>query len=346
MKYLFQSEVFTDTSAFSYSFFRRIESAYQRANTALLHLLLEEHNIIPRLRSMKHYFFLSSSDFFSSFLEAAGRELRKRVDPSHIRDPTIMRLQTHLGMVLGSSSSVGFADPFREDVKIDLAHENAYDQLKRIADIKGGVEAARAQAKLAQQKNKEMIPRTLLPRPALISSLTCSPSCVLFLFVVTDLLQFDITVRFPVSLVISKKNILRWQFLQRPIIHLKIMEQSLCKVWLEHQDDSWRAVEKRHPDLQQWKMRIFRLRHRMLFFVQQVLAFVTAEVLEPNWRDLEEKMEKSKTVDQFMKDHFNFLNTCRKECMLTDLRYVEVSQASLCRVAWNCKLTLPLVPNI
>ncbi|MCO5614103.1 hypothetical protein L7F22_068384 [Adiantum nelumboides] len=284
------------------SFFRRIESAYQRANSALLHLLIEEHNIVPRLRSMKHYFFQSSSDFFSSFLEAAGRELRKKVDPGRIRDPTIMRLQTHLGMVLGSSSSVGFADPFREDIKVDLAGENAYDQLKRIAEIKGGVEAARAQAKLAKQRDKDWVP-------------------------LMELLQFDITVRFPVSLVISKKNILRWQFLQRPIIHLKATERSLCDVWVEHQDDSWRSLERRHPELQRWKMRVFRLRHRILFFVQQVLAFVTAEVLEPNWRDLEERMDKAKTVDQFMKDHFDFLNTCRKECMLTDLRYVEVSQS-------------------
>ncbi|PWN36395.1 uncharacterized protein FA14DRAFT_135138 [Meira miltonrushii] len=281
------------------SFFQYIETAYQRANTALLSLLLDEHNIVVRLRSMKHYFFQTHSDFFSSFLEAAGRELRKEVVPDKVRDVTIMRLQSHLGMVLGSSNCVGYTDPFREDVKVTLASENAYDQLKRIAEIKGGMEAARAQAKLAKQKDRERIP-------------------------LMELLQFDLTVKFPTSLVISKKNILRWQFLQRPIINLKATEKALCDVFTEHQEPAWRKLEKGHPQLQKWKMRIFNLRHRILFFVQQVTAFMTAEVIEPNWRDLESKMERATTVDQFLKDHFDFLNLCRKECMLTDLRFVEM----------------------
>jgi gamma-tubulin complex component 2 len=281
------------------SFFEQIEQAYQRANAALLHLLLDEHNIIPRLRSMKHYFFQSSADFFSSFLEAAGRELNKEVVAGKVRDVTLMRLQSHLGMVLGSSSCVGYGDPYREDVRVHLATENAYDHLKRIAEIRGGMDEARAQAKVAKHRDKDRVP-------------------------LMDLLEFDLHVKFPVSLVISKKNILRWQFLQRIIIHLKAMERSLCEVWMEHREPIWRSVEKGHPALQQWKMRILRLRHRILFFVQQVIAFMTEEVLEPNWRDLEVKMEKAKTVDQFLKDHFDFLNTCRKECMLIDHRYLEL----------------------
>lgn len=134
------------------SFLTRIEEAYQRANSALLRLLLVDHAIVARLRSLRHYFFFSSSDFFASFLEAAGRELRKKVNPTHIREATLMRLQSHLGMVLGSSSTVGFADPYREDVRVDLAAENAYDQLKRIADTRGGVEEA---ARVAKARDRE-----------------------------------------------------------------------------------------------------------------------------------------------------------------------------------------------
>lgn len=307
-----------DISITADAFFQQIETAYQRANIALLDMLLNEHNIVARLRSMKHYFFQSQSDYFSSFLEAAGRELRKEVVANKVRDVTIMRLQSHLGMVLGSSNCVGYDDPFREDVRIQLASENAYDQLKRIAEIRGGIEAARAQAKLARPKDKERI--SLL-----------------------ELLQFDLHVKFPVSLVISKKNILRWQFLQRPIIHFKATERALCDVWMEHQDDAWRDRERGNAALLRWKMRVFHLRHRILFFVQQVLAFVTAEVIEPNWRDLEEKMARATTVDEFLKDHFDFLNLCRKECMLTDLRYVEVCKCR--RGGWPPCLHHPTTNN-
>ncbi|PWN43271.1 hypothetical protein IE81DRAFT_365895 [Ceraceosorus guamensis] len=279
-----------------------IQEAYERANKALLRLLLVDHSIVPRMHSMRHYFLMSSSDFFSSFVEAAGKELRQKINPTHIRDTTGNRLQSHLGLVLGSSSTVGFTDPYREDVKIELATENAYDQLKRIAETKGGVEAAREQlARRAKDRNHDTI-------------------------AILELLQFSFSVQFPASLVISKKAILRWQFLQRPLIHLKTLEGSLSALWLVHSGTIWREKLASFPALEQWKKCVFRLRHRMLYLIQSMIAFITAEVLEPNWKNLEEKLENAKTVDGLMHDHFNFLNVCRKECMLTDTRLVDALQ--------------------
>ena len=62
----------------------------------------------------------------------------------------------------------------------------------------------------------------------------------------------------------------------------------------------------------------------MLAFVQQILAFVTFEVLEPNWRNLEAKLAKVTTVDQLLRDHSDFLDTCLKEAMLTSARLLSV----------------------
>jgi hypothetical protein len=62
----------------------------------------------------------------------------------------------------------------------------------------------------------------------------------------------------------------------------------------------------------------------MLSFVQQILAFTTFEVLEPNWRALESKLDKVTTVDQLLKDHVDFLDTCLKECMLTSSKLLRV----------------------
>ena len=63
----------------------------------------------------------------------------------------------------------------------------------------------------------------------------------------------------------------------------------------------------------------------MLSFVQQILAFTTFEVLEPNWRVLETKLAKVTTVDQLLRDHVDFLDTCLKECMLTSSKLLRVS---------------------
>lgn len=63
----------------------------------------------------------------------------------------------------------------------------------------------------------------------------------------------------------------------------------------------------------------------MLSFVQQILAFATFEVLEPNWRALEAKLTKVTTVDQLLRDHMDFLDTCLKESMLTSSKLLRVS---------------------
>ena len=65
----------------------------------------------------------------------------------------------------------------------------------------------------------------------------------------------------------------------------------------------------------------------MLACIQQMLAFATFEVLEPNWRKLEGKLEAGKveTVDQLLREHVDFLDTCLKECMLTSRKLITVS---------------------
>ncbi|KAJ9478441.1 Spindle pole body component SPC97 [Pseudozyma hubeiensis] len=287
------------------SFFRRIEGAYQRANSALLKLLLGDQHILERLRSLKHFFFFSESDFLSSFLEQSAHELVKKVSPSKTRETVQQRLQTHLGAVLGSSSTVGFEDPYREDVRIVLASEGAYDQLKRIAETKGGIEAT----KLAQANAAAAAAAGTSSKDTFVPAVT--------------LLQFDVAVKFPVSLVISRKNILRYQFVSRGLFHLKTLERSLSELWLDHSSNPlWK--QRTHPALERWKQKLFNLRSRMTFFVQQLLAFQLMEVVEPNYLELQRKLSNVKTVDQLMKDHFAFLNTTRKELMFTDLRYLEL----------------------
>ena len=66
------------------------------------------------------------------------------------------------------------------------------------------------------------------------------------------------------------------------------------------------------------------LRQKMLAFVQQTMAFVTSEVLEPNWRELEEKLRRVGTVDQMLEDHVGFLDTCLKESGLTKAELIDV----------------------
>ena len=143
-------------------------------------------------------------------------------------------------------------------------------------------------------------------------------------FAAIDAMTFDYNVKFPLSLVISRKTILRYQLLFRFLLHLKHVEQALSNMWVEQKTTPWRCSVPDHPEFVGWRLRVCLLRARMLAFVQQILAFVTFEVLEPNWHALEAKLVKVTTVDQLLRDHVDFLDTCLKESMLTSSKLLKV----------------------
>lgn len=101
-------------------------------------------------------------------------------------------------------------------------------------------------------------------------------------------------------------------------------------MWIEQKTAPWRQCVPNHSEFDQWRLRVFLLRARMLAFVQQILSFATFEVLEPNWEQLEAKLAKVTTVDQLLRDHVDFLDTCLKECMLTSAKLLKVRK-SVCR---------------
>ena len=63
----------------------------------------------------------------------------------------------------------------------------------------------------------------------------------------------------------------------------------------------------------------------MLQWVQHMLGFVTGDVLETRWKKLEEKLSKVSTIDQLLRDHVDYLDTCLKECTLTSDKLITVS---------------------
>ena len=48
------------------------------------------------------------------------------------------------------------------------------------------------------------------------------------------------------------------------------------------------------------------------------------EVIEPNWHKFEAAFRKVRTVDEVLKIHTDFVDSCLHECMLTDPRLVRV----------------------
>ena len=143
--------------------------------------------------------------------------------------------------------------------------------------------------------------------------------------VAIDALSLDFTVKFPLSLVVSRKTILRYQLVFRFLLHLKHLEQTLAGMWSDQTGPAWHTrVGVEHAEFEMWRRRVCLLRARMLALVQQIIAFITFDILEPRWRDLEGKLARVSTVDQLLRDHVDFLDSCIEGCMMTNQKMVEV----------------------
>lgn len=322
-----------------------------------MHVLLHDQKLLPRLRSLKHYFFLSQSAFLTHFLDAAHTELRKGA-----RSASKSRLQSLLDVALNGESCPRFSEKnegpkeeeetYREDVKVDMASTGLYEWLMKIVSVSGVIGDETGGAGGDTDKNKDEKDKG--------SKLQAS-----------DALMLDYNVKFPLSLVISRKTIVRYQLIFRFLLHLRCVEQSLLAMWCDQTSGMWRssahtpspsststlngnATGSRpgsgrttpkdsnpsakstrgtqvYPELAQWRRAVFVLRARMLALVQHLIAFVTYQVLEPNWRRLENALGigsgkgKVATVDALLRAHVDFLDTCLKECMLTSARLIKVS---------------------
>jgi gamma-tubulin complex component 2 len=213
------------------------------------------------------------------------------------------KLQSLLDLVLRHPGSSTAQDPFKEDVKLEMNPVSLTDSLTRVVNI-SGEQGETLQTPVAQAESEK--------------GSTGYTS-----------LQLDFKVPFPISLVISRKTIWRYQILFRYLLSLRHLEQQLVASWQTQNRQSCWSYENSNPKLEVWKRRIFALRARMLVFVQQLLYFCTSEVIEPNWQVFIGNVGTVDTVDKLMQDHVDFLDTSLKECMLTNSKLLKVySQVS------------------
>lgn len=265
--------------------------------------MLNDQDLVSYLRSMKHFFFLDQSEFLNQFLDNAASELKKPA-----KSASMTKIQSLLYMAVSNPASASSLDPHKEDLRVVFQTSNLFDWLLEIVTSSAsapGPMPSRDAHETDRKKEESAKKKDLLT---------------------IDALAFDFEVKFPLSLVISRKAITRYQLIFRFLLGLRHLELSLTNMWTEHKSAAWRKRSS-SPDIEKWKRRIYILRAQMLQWVQHVLVFSTSDVLESNWKKLEDKLGRVATVDQLLREHVDYLDTCLKECMLTSDRLLNVSPA-------------------
>ena len=254
-----------------------IDRAYVLAGSTLHRLLMHDHRLVGRLRSIKHYFLLDQGDLYVNFMDLAEEELGKE-----ITDKTRAYIQARVEAMLSLavSQSVSNLDPFKEDLAVDFA-------------------------KLSMLQHLDNIHSGSFAKPQESCHIDGGPLKGVATF------MLDYRVRWPVSLVVSRRSLDKYQLVFRQLFFVRHVERALKAIWQVHQNT-------KELDVRAVAGKTYCLRHRMLGFMQNMVYYMTNEVIEPRWHEMESKICACKTMDEVLVHHADLLNTVLKECLLTE----------------------------
>ena len=332
-----------------------IEAAYRRACRLLLDVVLRQHHLLPRLASIKHYFLLDKGDFFVHFMKTAEKELLKGV-----QDVSPSRLESLLHLSI--QMSVASNDPYKDDVsstfsnKTLIEHLNAIHKSDRFGGGGGGggggdglnvsfSSATAAAAAAAAVSSSMHIPSSSfstqeagLPElPNLLGQLDLSSSSSLLDCNNTPSLHpssststseikayeafmLETQVKWPLSLVVSRRAVTKYQLLFRHLFLAKFVERRLHTSWAEQQ--SYKEL-----DVRKALGLAFCVRHKMQHFLATYIYYMMFEVVEPHWHVLKTSLRTGEGVehlDDVIRLHQEFQDSCLKECLLTDQSLLKV----------------------
>jgi gamma-tubulin complex component 2 len=291
-----------------------IENAYHFSSKALLDLLLRDHQLLQRLKSLKHYFLVDQGDFFVHFMDAAEDELRRSTS-----DISTVRLE----FLLESSvrQSISESDVYRNDLKCSLLPYTLIQHLELVQQLSG---ENNSRKKNGGNTTSDEDTNNVLSSSRLQSMDSIEDTRRKLLLVRRsqqlkgmEAFALDYEISWPLSIVISRKELTKYQLIFRHLFFCNHVKRQLSRTWLSHQT-------LKELDLRQALAPTYTLRHRMLHFIQNLLYYMMVEVLEPRHHELEQNVNTTSTVDEVLLHHSEFLDTCLKECLLSNHELIKL----------------------
>ncbi len=278
-----------------------IHSMYESASSKLMSILRDQFHLIESLQIMKRYFLLDRGDFLVNFLDATGTELSKRVE-----DVSIGRVQHLLG------NSIHLTESLRED---ELSPATFSGRRRR------KLSPSNLRCKLSEQSLVSYLDSlyggfdSLGPNTPSRQKYGSHQGNAGF-----DFFEIDFTrVPFPISLIITPTCMENYKLLFRHLFFAKHVERRLVGVWSDHQ------VLKKLDALRGLLGPTFLLRQRMQHCVQNLMNYMSFEIVESNWLEMMSSIdddfslnEKQQTVDDLLAIHDGFLQKTMDSCLLTN----------------------------
>jgi gamma-tubulin complex component 2 len=309
------SAAVSSSSSSSTSLIAAIEEAYQFSSSVFLQLLEQKYGLRSHLKSLKRFFLLENGDFFLQFMDLTEDELRKDV-----KEISLERIQ-HL-LLLSLHTSTLANDPNKEELSCIFASHNLIQHLHLIQTAGEGMSAI------------GYPPSASTGGPGSSSGLGHHPLEAFSILGGQGLkgieaLTLEYKVGWPLSIVLSKRAITKYQLLSRLLFFCKYIELVLLECWKDNQKT------KEMRDLRAVMSSSYALRHRMLHFIQNLVYYMTIEVITPRYHEMLQGMStRASNIDDVSKLHEFFLDLCLKECLLASQDLLRI----LTKITTTCLL--------
>ena len=263
-----------------------IDKIYRWINDTLKNVLFNEKDLILMIHSFKKYFLMEAGDFYNDFIEMNLELLNKGLNS--IKEEYIYKKDDNIIKL-----PITKDDEYKNIFKFIITNMNAEDLLKYYANYhkilksnENDITKITSQLEiidngLNRKKNEE-------PKES---------------FKVVECIEIEPEILWPLNLIFSKKNIMKYKLIFKQLIRLKFIEKLLYNAFILQQHFKELNIQIKLKDS-------FFLRDCMINFIKNLIYYLFNEVIEPNYLQLIKNLENSKSMEDVINYHDKFLDNC------------------------------------
>ena len=271
-----------------------IDKIYRWINDTLKNVLFNEKDLILMINSFKKYFLMEAGDFYNDFIEMNLELLNKGLNS--IKEEYIYKKDDNIIKL-----PITKDDEYKNIFKFIITNMNAEDLLKYYANYhkilksnENDITKITSQLEiidngLNRKKNEE-------PKES---------------FKVVECIEIEPEILWPLNLIFSKKNIMKYKLIFKQLIRLKFIEKLLYNAFILQQHFKELNIQIKLKDS------LF-LRDCMINFIKNLIYYLFNEVIEPNYLQLIKNLENSKSMEDVINYHDKFLDNCLNDGLIID----------------------------